>query len=87
MVSAHGTHVHGVGDPRQVTAVGYWEMWGVAALLALWLCVRIKGGFVAACVAVFTCLLAGNVDSALIMSGCAKLGARTRAGRAGHAPM
>ena len=62
-------------------------MWGVAALLALQVCICVKGGFVAACVAALACLHAANMDSALIMSDCAKPGTWTGVGRAVHAPM
>ena len=62
-------------------------MRGVAAPLALQVCIFVKGGFVAACVAALACLLAGNMDSALIMSDCAKLGTWTGVDRAVHAPM
>lgn len=40
------------------------------APLALCICICVRGSLVAVCVAVLACVLAGNTESALIMSNC-----------------
>ena len=43
-------HVLAQVTPAKSLPWGYREMWGIAAPLALWVCVCNKSGFVAACV-------------------------------------
>lgn len=74
---------HGARQPCQVTSVGT----GGGAPLALLVCVGIKDSFAAVCRAVLVCLLAGNMDTALMMSAWAQLCTRTGEGRALSAPM